>query len=389
MKKRFAAKIITCILLTMLISYGGCGFARLNGLTKRFDDAIGDDIVTAAGDFIDKRVSSGDSFGEDVQLVLLTPTPSPDPNFVPSPTPLIIATPTPMTNEPGGEIVDEWVYVKSAVNVRSGWSTDFLIAGGIYENDCIHRVAVLENGWSKLAFNGSYGYCNSDYLTTEKPDYVATKHLDIMDYTFRAALNGEDCFILNVASILQKPELLNGPEITSLAVVLKYLGYSNVSKTELAEKYLTTAPAGTASPFNAYIGDPKTYENSYGCYAPVIVEAANAYFKDKNLDKKAMDVTGSSMDELLDFVKNGTPVMTWCTTNLVATTYGVKWELEGETIQWRDYEHCVVLCGYNKSTNTVIVADPLKGLVEYDRDKFEKRYKEQYESACIIVNKFQ
>lgn len=385
MRKKLAALIV----LAVLISYAGCGLAQLNGLTRRFDNAIGNSIMSAAGDFIDKRVSTGDEFGEGIVLELLSPTPTPDPFFVPSPTPLIIATPTPMTNEPSGNIVDEWVYVKEAVSVRTGWSTDFLIAGGIFERDMVHRVAVLDNGWSKLAFNGSYGYCNSDYLTTEKPNSVATVHLDIMDYTFRAASKGEDCFILNVQSILQKPELLNGPEITSLAVVLKYLGYTNINKVDLANQFLKTAEPGTASPFTAYIGDPTTYVNSYGCYAPVIVDAANAYFKDKNLDKKAVDVTGSSLDELLDFVHSGTPVITWCTTNLVSTTYGDKWEIDGEEIQWRDYEHCVVLCGYNKTKGTIICADPLKGLVEYDREKFEKRYKEQYESACIIINKFQ
>ncbi|MCQ2538019.1 MAG: C39 family peptidase [Lachnospiraceae bacterium] len=385
MKKRLAA----LLMLAVLISYAGCGLARLNGITQRFDEAIGEDIIAAAGDFIDKRVSTGDEFGEGVELKLLSPTPTPDPFFVPSPTPLIIATPTPMTNEPASNIVDEWVYVKEAVSVRTGWSTDFLIAGGIFERDMVHRVAVLENGWSKLAFNGSYGYCNSDYLTTERPNAVATIHLDIMDYTFQAALKGEDCFILNVQSILQKPELLNGPEITSLAVVLKYLGYTAVNKVELADTYLTTAEPGTASPFKAYIGSPKTYTNSYGCYSPVIVDAANAFFKDKGLDKKAIDVSGLSLDELMDYVKNGTPVMTWCTTNLVATTYGDKWTIDEEEIQWRNYEHCVVLCGYNKTKGTVIVADPLKGLVEYDKEKFEKRFEEQYKSACIIVNKFQ
>lgn len=381
-------KIAALVLLTMLISYAGCGLAQLNGLSRKFDEAIGNDIVSAAGDFIDKRVSTGDEFGEGVSLQLLTPTPTPDPFFVPTPTPCIIATPTPMLDEPSGEQVNEWVYVKQAVNVRTGWSTDYNLAGGIFENDMVHRVAVLDNGWSKLAFNGSYAYCNSDYLTTEEPKRKGTTHLDIMDYTLNAALNGEDCYILRLQSILQKPELLNGPEITSLAVVLRYLGYTNVTKTELADKYLTTAEAGTASPFKAYIGDPKVYDNSYGCYAPVIVDAANAYFADKSLDKKAVDVSGKSIDELMDFVLSDYPVLTWVTTSLVPTTYGDSWEIDGETIQWRNYEHCVVLCGYNKTKRTVICADPLKGLVEYDRDTFEKRYKEQYESACIIMNKF-
>ncbi|MBO7336913.1 MAG: C39 family peptidase [Lachnospiraceae bacterium] len=384
MKKRFLA-LVACLLT---ITYSGCGLARFENLTHRFDDAIGNDLASAVGDAIDKRVNGGDEFGDDVTVRILTPTPTPDPNFVPSPTPLIIATPTPMTNEPASEIVDEWVYVKSAVSVRAGWSTDFFIVGGIFENDCVHRVAMLENGWSKLAFNGTYGYCNSSYLTTEKPRNVATTHLDIMEYTYKAALNGEDCYILNVQNILQKRELLIVPEITCLAIVLKYLGYSNVTKTELAEKYLKTAEAGTATPFEAYIGDPTTYTNSYGCYAPVIVDAAEKYFADKRLDKKCVDMTGMELEDLLIYVNSGIPVITWCTTNLVATTYGDSWEVNDQKIIWRNYEHAVVVCGYNKTKGTIICADPLKGLVEYDMKTFSKRYNEQYKSACIVVNKF-
>ncbi len=382
-------KIIAGILLTAItISYAACGLQRFDGLTRSFDEAIGNDIVAAAGDIIDKRVAGGDQFENGVSVSILTPTPTPDPNFVPSPTPLIIATPTPMTNEPESTIVDEWVYVKSAVSVRTGWSTNYNILTGIYENDCVHRVAVLENGWSKLAINGTYGYCNSAYLTDEKPRSVATTHVDIMDYTFKAALKGEDCYILSLKNILQKPDLINGPEITCLAMVLQYLGYSNVTNTDLNEKYLVKAEPGTASPFNAYIGDPTTYDNSYGCYAPVIVNAAEAYFKDKRLDKKAVDISGLELTDLLTYVNSGIPVITWCTTNLLATTNGTKWEIDGETITWKNYEHAVVLIGYNKTKGTVICADPLKGIVEYDMALFARRYNEQYKSACIIVNKF-
>jgi hypothetical protein len=36
------------------------------------------------------------------------------------------------------------------------------------------------------------------------------------------------------------------------------------------------------------------------------------------------------------FVKNGTPVLVWGTTNLVATKITASWEIDGELLEWRD-----------------------------------------------------
>ena len=97
-----------------------------------------------------------------------------------------------------------------------------------------------------------------------------------------------------------------------------------------------------------------------------------------------MDVSGSSLEELLGFVKNGTPVMVWGTTNLVESKVTAEWEINGEIIRWQGYEHCTVLIGYNRTKETVIVADPLRGIVEFDMQKYYKRYQEQYSNAVII-----
>ena len=100
-----------------------------------------------------------------------------------------------------------------------------------------------------------------------------------------------------------------------------------------------------------------------------------------------MDVSGSTMEELLSFVKNGTPVIVWGTTNLVESKVTAEWEINGELIQWQGYEHCTVLLGYNLTKSTVIVADPLRGIIEFDMDKYYQRYKEQHMNAVIISNR--
>lgn len=355
----------------MLLS--GCTSA-LETASEKFDSFIAD--LLPAG---------SDSYGDEgtVTVRILTPTPTLEPMLSPTPAPLSTPVPTPKNMPPAAEKVDEWVYATSAVNIRAGWSTDYRIVGGLAENDAVHRVEVLENGWSKISYNSEYAYVNSSYLTKETPTKVATVHIDTMQYMYDAILNGEDVVILGVQNMLQKPDLPAGPEVTSLAIVLQYLGFS-INKVTLADNYLTTAEPGTASPFVAYLGDPAIANGSYGCYAPVIVEAANLYFESTARGNRATDVSGSTLEELYGYIKGGTPVIVWATTNLTATKYTTKWEIDGETIQWRANEHCMVLMGYNKTKGTVIMADPLRGIVEYSAEKFYTRYKEQYESALII-----
>lgn len=361
----------------LMLGMTGCAQV-LETASDRFDDVVGD-ILSAGQDSYD---DSGN-----VTVRILTATPSPEPTLLPTPTMEPSPTPTPANMEPASEKVDEWVYAVSGVNIRSSWTVDSLILGSLNKNDQIHRVAVLENGWSKVSYNSEYAYINSDYLTTASPSVKGTVHLDTTQYAYNAVINGEDVMILGVQNIMQKPDLPAGAEITCLTIVLNYL-CDYADKVYMAENYLTIAEPGTASPYEAYLGDPKISEGSYGCYAPVIVDAANRYFADKkNTKKKAVDVSGSTMEELLNYVKAGTPVIVWGTINMSSTEVEAEWDINGEVFQWKSNEHCTVLMGYNKTKETVIVADPLRGIVEFDMQKYYQRYNDQLQNAVIISSK--
>lgn len=367
-----------CIFGLMFIMCIGCfsGCAKaLQVASDSFDTFVGELWSSAEAPYVDEG---------NVSIRILTSTPTPGPTSTPTPTMSPTPSPTPANMEPNGVKVDEWVYATEPVNIRAGWSTNYLIVGEMDKDDQIHRVSILDNGWSKVSYNGEYAYISSKYLTTDVPRRPGTLHLDTMDYTYKAILNGEDMLLLGVENILQKPDLPAGPEITCLTMVLHYYG-DYVDKVTLADHYLTLAEPGTATPFEAYLGDPKVAKGSYGCYASVICDAANRYFRDKgNTNKKAIDVSGSTMEQLCAYVRNGTPVMVWNTTNLVPTKITASWEIDGELLEWRGNEHCVVLIGYNNTRSTVIVADPLRGIVEFDMETFYLRYQEQYESAVII-----
>lgn len=65
--------------------------------------------------------------------------------------------------------VDETVYATSSVNVRRGPSTDYDKIGSLNRGDSVTRIAVGDNGWSKVIYKDQEAYIHSDYLSTKKP----------------------------------------------------------------------------------------------------------------------------------------------------------------------------------------------------------------------------
>lgn len=187
---------------------------------------------------------------------------------------------------------------------------------------------------------------------------------------------------IDVSYLSQYPELPTGCEITSLTMVMNYLGFP-VSKTTMASKYLVR---GGVDFWNAFVGDPFR-EDGFGCYAQPIVEAANRYFTEKKAAARAVNCSGSSFDDLLEQVQKGVPVIVWNTMGMEPARETVIWDTGRKKLTWLAPEHCVVLIGYNLDTGKVSVADPTAGMVERDLEVFKKRYLEMHAQAvCITAN---
>lgn len=188
---------------------------------------------------------------------------------------------------------------------------------------------------------------------------------------------------LEAESILQYPELPTGCEVTSLTMALRFAGY-DVSKEELADQYLDKTTPGSVSYKEAFWGDPRQAE-SFGCYAPVIVNAANRYLAEKEGQEQAYDLTGTSLDDILTEVRMGCPVIVWGSMYIneeIVFSYG--WEIDGETVTWPSNEHCMLLIGFDMENNSVIVCDPLEGVVSYDKGAFQHHYEILGQQAIVI-----
>lgn len=204
----------------------------------------------------------------------------------------------------------------------------------------------------------------------------------ILEHTTRAAENYEypNSFSLDIPFVSQYPELPTGCEITALTTVLNYLGY-NVDKLTMADYYLDKGKMGEVSPYKAFVGNPRD-EDSCGAFAPVLVNSATKYLKSQRSYMNVYNITGAEYNELLDYVDDGHPVLVWETMYMKEPYESCTWNIDGENIIWLSREHAMVLIGYTQST--YIMADPLRGICEYDKELVETRYKSMGKQAIVI-----
>lgn len=197
---------------------------------------------------------------------------------------------------------------------------------------------------------------------------------------------------IDMENVLQLPELPVGCEITALTILLRYCGF-DADKTDLARNYL---PKGgnyhtedgkvyKDSFFDYFIGDP--FSRGYGCFANAIEKAANKYISDHGGGFTVKNISGSHPDVLYDYLAEGTPVLCWATDGMIEPEYYETWYDydTGEQLDWYLNEHCFVLAGFNMSADLVTLNDPMKGIIDYNINKFETRYEQMYRQAIVIL----
>lgn len=202
----------------------------------------------------------------------------------------------------------------------------------------------------------------------------------------------EEYVIADFPQVLQMPELPTGCEITALTMILNYYGY-DVDKVTMAAEYLPTAEDimyyGNdgllhGNDLNEYfIGDPFS-EDGVVCGTGAIVTAADSYLEDEGSSLEAVDLTGADPEELYELVSEDTPVAVWVTIEMANRDETQGWYTDdGEYVEWSDNDHGAVLIGY--SPDTVTIADPISGIVEYDRVQFERVYAARGKHGVILA----
>ena len=188
-------------------------------------------------------------------------------------------------------------------------------------------------------------------------------------------------YTLPVPCLSQYPELPTGCEVTSLTMLLNYLG-CDVDKTTIADRYLVYGDSFVLS----YHGDP--YEdNGAGIYPPGIIQTVANYAIQTDQTLAAVDLTGMSFRSLYQFLENGYPVMLWTTLRAEYPSFDeeIFEEYNGIRYPWYINEHCVLLVGYDVKSGTVSVNDPIYGEMTYDAAYYEEIYQTIGQFALTVL----
>ncbi|PQD35050.1 C39 family peptidase [Enterococcus durans] len=154
----------------------------------------------------------------------------------------------------------------------------------------------------------------------------------------------------------------SGCEGASLLQALQYKGkLTNWS----LRQFLNTIPKSpNGNPNNGFVGSPFV-ENSWtysAIYPAPLTTWGQKYGNVQN-------ISGSSMNTLLNEVKNGNPVVAWVTINFQPIRWG-NWSFGIAA----NNNHAVTLDSYNKGSNQVHVSDPISGSYWMSRTTFENIY---------------
>ncbi|MED0952018.1 C39 family peptidase [Bacillus mobilis] len=190
---------------------------------------------------------------------------------------------------------------------------------------------------------------------------------------------------LDVPLILQKPELMRGCEVTSLAMVLRFSGVQ-VDKMELASKikHVPFQRLGLKGNMHkGFIGDMSTFDNpGLGVYVEPILELAKLYVP----EEKVLDLSRTEPQQMYEAIDQGLPV--WVLTNarfkLLPDDQFYRWKTDAGEMKVTYHQHSVVVTDYDDQY--VYINDPLKTNkhIAINRNDFEQSWIQMGRQAMTV-----
>lgn len=188
---------------------------------------------------------------------------------------------------------------------------------------------------------------------------------------------------------MQKPELPHGCEITALTSVLAYYG-AEADKMTMADSYLPKQAFKQEGdrkigpdPNEYYAGEPSSPQGTYSFAGP-IVQAASDYIAEHDMDLAAENKSGSSIEEIEQYVELGIPVISWVTLDLSEPRKRGGWYIAGTDTFHEMYTNLHAVVIVDITDESVEVMDPLKGIVQLNKEQFFASYKALGEQAVAV-----
>ena len=206
-------------------------------------------------------------------------------------------------------------------------------------------------------------------------------------------------YMIEGVPTIQQSGLSAGCETYACTMLLQYLGY-DMDEYEFADNYLICSLTSWSDDGTIHYGPDMhsamagTAYAGFGIYAPAMAKSMNNYLKAVNSTQKATALEGVSLDDLCrQYIDNDIPVMVWATTWMEEPEVGSTWVVDfvdenataqiGDTVEWMEHEHCLVLIGYDKEN--YYFADSYKGAVScFEKGLSQDRY-EKIGTMAIVV----
>ena len=192
--------------------------------------------------------------------------------------------------------------------------------------------------------------------------------------------------------MLQKPELPNGCEVTSLAMALAAAGYP-ADKTALFTGYMPSEPFAVLDgvrygpdPETAYAGDAASARGGWYCFEGPVMEAGSRWLSEQGVGCHMARCTGLSQAALEGFLRRGIPLIVWVTRDYAPPEYAdyFYWTLpDGSRYTPYNNLHCVLLAG--EEGDGYQVADPLKGWQTVDKATFWESFDSMGRRAVMVA----
>lgn len=181
-----------------------------------------------------------------------------------------------------------------------------------------------------------------------------------------------------VQLVFQNPELPNGCEVTSLAMLLTAAGADVDNTTLWYDGYLESQGFSFSGgirqgpdPEIAYAGDAASSSGGWYCLEQPILRAGNAWLRAKHSAREMLSLTGMYQTELDEYAQREIAVVAWVTRDYEAPKYNQAfgWALpSGEWYTPYNNLHCVVVTGL--SGNSYLIADPINGWQTVEKEQF-------------------
>ena len=142
---------------------------------------------------------------------------------------------------------------------------------------------------------------------------------------------------------------------------------------------------------SAFAGDLFT---GAGIFCPGMAKSMNLFLEKQKTEKRAKAIKGKTLAQLCEeYIDRDVPVMTWVTTYMEESYEKLSWVVDyvdenaelkpGETMAWRQNEHCMVLVGYTDTE--YIFNDSVAGkVVSHDKALAETRFMEIGQQAVVV-----